>query len=283
MLAYVLDAAREATAKAAGRRTRPRRRRSARPSPTRPTSRSRTSRAAPAMPSAPRSRSAGGREHRRALRRLPAPRARTRARRPRSAARRRDGPGRSCVVADPSGLGRVVVDAGRVGGSSRRATPPMTARGRPEINTGLYAFDVPGSAAHRRRRAVTADRRALPDRARRARTDDRSVAAFEVDDDGTLLGINDRVELADAEVEMRIVHQRAAHPRGGDDRGSAGEIEPRRSRSPRTYIIEPDVVLGGTTGIGRRAHPDAQPDLRLAVGERCVIWASVLESRASRT
>ncbi len=33
-------------------------------------------------------------------------------------------------------------------------------------------------------------------------TDDRAVATLEVEDDGTLLGINDRAELADAEVEM---------------------------------------------------------------------------------
>ena len=119
----------------------------------------------------------------------------------------------------------------------------------------------------------------LTELVRLARADDRPVACLEVDDDGSLLGINDRVELADAQVEMRIrINER--HMRAG-----VTIVDPATTwieaavTIGEDVTIEPGVVLGGATEIGRDVIiRSGSQILDSRVGERSVVWASVIEA-----
>ena len=67
--------------------------------------------------------------------------------------------------------------------------------------------------------------------------------------------------------------------RGHDGRPVDGLPRPHAWSSPRTSILEPDVVLRGATTVGARtriAHGLPAPR-HASIGEDCVIWASILE------
>jgi bifunctional UDP-N-acetylglucosamine pyrophosphorylase/glucosamine-1-phosphate N-acetyltransferase len=201
------------------------------------------------------------------------------------AAARRDSDAALALVSvdmdEPAELGRVVRDRdGRVNRvvEARDATPAELDIG--QINAGLYAFDV----AWLRRRigdvtpsAVTGELY-LPELLPLARADERAVATLEVDDDGTLLGINDRVQLADAEVEMRL-RINEAHMRAG-----VTLLDPASTFIDADVVIEedvtiePGVILRGHSSIGRDALIRSGSQIfDTRVGPRTVVWASVLE------
>ncbi len=183
---------------------------------------------------------------------------------------------------DPTGLGRVVRDA------DERVTQVVEERDATEeqlditeINAGLYAFDV----AWLRRRLPDIPRSAvtgelyLPLLVAFARADRRPVAALELPDDGTLSGINDRSQLSDAEVAMRL-RINDAYMRAG-----VTMIDPASAFIDATVELGPDVLLEanvtlrGATRIGRDSVIRSGSQLvDSVVGERCTIWASVLES-----
>ncbi|MFN8622268.1 MAG: bifunctional UDP-N-acetylglucosamine diphosphorylase/glucosamine-1-phosphate N-acetyltransferase GlmU [Chloroflexota bacterium] len=185
-------------------------------------------------------------------------------------------------TADPGRLGRVVRDAtGAVVRvvEAKDAAPEDLSIG--EINAGLYAFD----AAWLRRRLpaiepspVTGEYY-LPLLVELAAADGLTVAAHRVPDDGSLLGVNDRVQLAAAERELhdRLVvrHQLAG----------VTVLDPATTWLDATVeldedvILEPNVVLRGRTRVGRDSVIRTGSQLvDSTVGERCTIWASVLES-----
>ncbi len=188
----------------------------------------------------------------------------------------------SVDVDEPASLGRVVRDAqGRVAHIVEARDAGPAELDLDEVNAGLYAFDV----AWLRRRlpdvrpsAVTGELY-LPELVPLARADDLPVAALEVEDDGTLLGINDRVELADAEVEMRLrINER--HMRAG-----VTFVDPATAFVDATVeiapdvLLEPGVVLRGATRIGRDAVIRSGSQVfDCVIGERAVVWASILES-----
>jgi bifunctional UDP-N-acetylglucosamine pyrophosphorylase/glucosamine-1-phosphate N-acetyltransferase len=182
---------------------------------------------------------------------------------------------------EPGSLGRIVRGPdGRIShiAEAKDATPQELAIG--EINAGLYAFDVPWL---RRRLADVAPSPVtgevyLPDLVSLARADGRAVAVLEVGDDGTLLGINDRVQLADAEVEMRL-RINEAHMRAGVTlMDPASTFIDASVRIAEDVVIEPGVVLRGRTVIERDAVIRTGSQVfDTHVGERTVVWASVLE------
>jgi bifunctional UDP-N-acetylglucosamine pyrophosphorylase/glucosamine-1-phosphate N-acetyltransferase len=187
----------------------------------------------------------------------------------------------SVDVEEPASLGRLVRD--RDGHVSRiveakDASPRELAVS--EINAGLYAFDV--GWLRTRIGDVTpspvSGELYLPELVALARADDRPVAVLEVEDDGTLLGINDRVQLADAEVEMRL-RINEAHMRAG-----VTIVDPASAfidagvEIAEDVTIEPDVILRGRTVIERDAVIRAGSQIvDTLIGERTVVWASVLE------
>ena len=157
---------------------------------------------------------------------------------------------------DPASLGRIVRDGhGRISRvvEASDAAPDVLAIG--EINAGLYAFDVAwlrGRIGDVAPSPVTGELY-LPELVPLARADDRAVATLEVEDDGTLLGINDRLQLADAEVEMRL-RINEAHMRAGvtlQDPASTF-IDASVEIAP-DVTIEPGVILRGGTVIERDA------------------------------
>jgi bifunctional UDP-N-acetylglucosamine pyrophosphorylase/glucosamine-1-phosphate N-acetyltransferase len=112
-----------------------------------------------------------------------------------------------------------------------------------------------------------------------ARADRRPVATLELPDDGTLAGINDRAQLSDAEVSMRL------RINDGFMRAGVTMLDPASAFVDATVELAPDVtleagvILRGATRVGRDSVIRAGSQLfDSVVGERCVIWASVLES-----
>jgi bifunctional UDP-N-acetylglucosamine pyrophosphorylase/glucosamine-1-phosphate N-acetyltransferase len=186
------------------------------------------------------------------------------------------------VTYEPEGLGRVVrsEDGGEVLRivEDRDATPDELEIN--EINAGIYAFD----AAWLRVRigevkpSAVSGELYLPELVALARADHRPVVSLEVEDDGTLAGINDRSQLAEAELDMRMSINEA-HMVGG-----VTMVDPTRTyidhtvQLARDVVIEPDVILRGTTRIGEGTRIGAGSQIiDTVVGRNCFIWASVLE------
>jgi bifunctional UDP-N-acetylglucosamine pyrophosphorylase/glucosamine-1-phosphate N-acetyltransferase len=142
---------------------------------------------------------------------------------------------------DPEGLGRVV--RSEDGGQVLRIVEEKDATPEEleieEINAGVYAFE----------------------------------------EDGTLAGINDRSQLALAEMEMRmIVNER--HMQAG-----VTMVDPVRTyvdvsvELASDVVLEPGVILRGNTKIGQGTRIGAGSFIiDTVIGRNCYIWASVLES-----
>jgi bifunctional UDP-N-acetylglucosamine pyrophosphorylase/glucosamine-1-phosphate N-acetyltransferase len=112
-----------------------------------------------------------------------------------------------------------------------------------------------------------------------ARDDGRDVVALQVEDDGTLYGINDRAQLATAELDMRL-RINEGHMKAG-----VTMLDPTTALVDYGVVLaedvtlEPNVILRGNTTIGRDTLIRAGSQIvDSQVGERNVIWASVLES-----
>jgi len=162
---------------------------------------------------------------------------------------------------------------------AKEATPEE--RAITEINAGLYAFD----AAWLRRRLPAIEASPLtgefylPLLVELAAADGAGVVAHRVPDDGTLMGVNDRVQLAAAESE---VHDRLvrAHQRAGVTiTDPASTWLDASVELAEDVLLEPNVVLRGRTRVGRDTVIRTGSQLfDSQVGDRCVVWASVLES-----
>jgi bifunctional UDP-N-acetylglucosamine pyrophosphorylase/glucosamine-1-phosphate N-acetyltransferase len=182
---------------------------------------------------------------------------------------------------DPTGLGRVVRDArDRVVRVVEEKDATVEQRELAEVNIGIYAFD----AAWLRRRlpdvppSPVSGEFYLTSLIELARADELPVAALMLEDDGTLMGINDRVQLAETELDMRArINER--HMRAG-----VTMLDPGSTRIDATVEIAEDVILEGgvtlcgSTRIGRDSEiRRASYLVNATIGERCVVWASVIE------
>jgi bifunctional UDP-N-acetylglucosamine pyrophosphorylase/glucosamine-1-phosphate N-acetyltransferase len=184
---------------------------------------------------------------------------------------------------EPEGLGRVV--RSEAGGEVLRivedkdATPEELAID--EINAGIYAFD----AAWLRSRigdvkpSAVSGELYLPELVALARADHRPVVSIEVEDDGTLAGINDRSQLAAAELDLRMSINEAHMVAG------VTMVDPARTYIDHSVelapdvVVEPDVMLRGATRIGEGTRIGAGSQIiDTVIGRNCFIWASVLES-----
>ena len=182
---------------------------------------------------------------------------------------------------DPTDLGRVVRGArGRVERivEEKDATPEEL--GIDEVNAGVYAFD----ARWLRRRvgdlrpSPASGELYLTDLLAFARADRRRVTTLELEWDGTLDGINDRVQLADAELAMRA-RINDGHLRDGVTmRDPASAFVDATVELARDVTLEPNVILRGRTRVGEGTVIGAGSEIRdSVVGRDCHIWASVLE------
>jgi len=182
---------------------------------------------------------------------------------------------------DPARLGRVVRnEAGTVERIVEVKDATDDELSITEINAGLYAFE----AAWLRRRI--GDLRASPatgelyltELVELARADGRLVGALDVEDDGRLMGINDRTELARAEWDMRVeINDRWM-------RDGVTMLDPSTAYIDHgvdlahDVLLEPNVILRGKTVIGRGSRIGAGSQIiDSTVGQDCVVWASIVE------
>jgi bifunctional UDP-N-acetylglucosamine pyrophosphorylase/glucosamine-1-phosphate N-acetyltransferase len=183
---------------------------------------------------------------------------------------------------EPAGLGRVVrTDQGMVEQIVEEKDAGPDELDVDEINAGLYAFDA--AWLRQRIRDLEASSATgelyLTELVALARRDGRLVASLDVEDDGRLLGINDRAQLAAAEWDMRTeLNQR--HMRAGVTMGdpSTAYIESTVELAAEV-VLEPNVILRGATRVGEGSVIRAGSQLFDAVvGRDCVVWASIIES-----
>jgi bifunctional UDP-N-acetylglucosamine pyrophosphorylase/glucosamine-1-phosphate N-acetyltransferase len=184
---------------------------------------------------------------------------------------------------EPEGLGRVVrgEDGGQVLKIVEQKDASPEELGIEEINAGVYAFE----AAWLRHRvgdvkpSPVSGEFYLPELVTLAHQDRRPVVSLDVEDDGTLAGINDRSQLAAAELELRMALNER-HMLAG-----VTMVDPIRTyvdvtvELGRDVVLEPGVVLRGTTRIGEGTRVGAGSQIiDTVVGRDCVISASVLEA-----
>jgi bifunctional UDP-N-acetylglucosamine pyrophosphorylase/glucosamine-1-phosphate N-acetyltransferase len=188
----------------------------------------------------------------------------------------------SVAAFEPRQLGRVVrTEAGLVERivEVKDATDEELDIG--EINAGLYAFDADwlrsriGSLTP----SPSTGELYLTELVTIARADGRLVAALEVEDDGRLLGINDRSELAQAEWDLRTeINER--HMRDGVTMRDPSTVYLDATvELAEDVTLEPNVILKGQTRVGERSVIGSGSQLiDTTVGADCSVWASIVES-----
>lgn len=166
----------------------------------------------------------------------------------------------STELDDPSGYGRVVRDG--QGNVERVVETKADGDATPEqrlireINTGIYCFDHAAlvDALPRVGTDNAQGEKYLPDVLTLLRDGGHTIAAHVVDDHGLVLGINDRVALADvrAVAQRRILEE---HMRAGVTIvDPASTLIDADVRIGRDTVIEPSSYLRGSTRIGENAH-----------------------------
>ena len=182
----------------------------------------------------------------------------------------------------PEGLGRVIRsdDGGQVLRIVEQKDGTPEELEIDEINSGLYAFD----AAWLRKRigdvqpSPVSGEFYLPALIQLARDDQRPVVSLVVDDDGTLNGINDRTQLAEAELELRMAINEAHMMSGVTMVDPATVYIDASVELASDVTIEPNVILRGGTRIGSGTRIGAGSQIiDTVIGSDCVIWASILE------
>ncbi len=149
-----------------------------------------------------------------------------------------------------------------------------------EVNAGFYAFDG-GWLRHRisdLRPSPATGEYYLTDLVAFARADGRAVAAHLVPEDGTLAGINDRAELAEASAILRerINLRWLRHGVTMLDPATA-YVDATVELAP-DVVLEPNVVLRGGTRVGEGTLIGSGSELvDSVVGRDCRVRASVLE------
>jgi bifunctional UDP-N-acetylglucosamine pyrophosphorylase/glucosamine-1-phosphate N-acetyltransferase len=160
------------------------------------------------------------------------------------------------ILADPSGYGRVVRDGAgnvqRVVETKKAGDATSEELQIDEVNTGIYVFN--GEALLATLPHLSADNAQaelyLPQVLDLLRAEGQAVAAHKVNDPGLVLGINDRVALAEVTaLAQRAIHER--HMRAGvtivDPAATAIDVEVEIGQDT---TIEPFTTIKGATKIG---------------------------------
>lgn len=182
---------------------------------------------------------------------------------------------------DPAGLGRVVrTDQGVVERIVEDKDATDEEREIDEINAGLYAFDagwLRERVAELRPSPATGEIY-LTELVELARRDGRIVGALDLEDDGRLLGINDRAQLAAAEWDMRTELNQRHMQAGVTMRDPSTAYIDATVELASDVTLEPNVILRGATRVAEGSLIRSGSQLIDAVvGRDCVVWASVVE------
>jgi bifunctional UDP-N-acetylglucosamine pyrophosphorylase/glucosamine-1-phosphate N-acetyltransferase len=183
---------------------------------------------------------------------------------------------------DPAGLGRVIrTPAGSVDRivEEKDANEDELLVG--EINAGLYAFDAAWLRDHvgQLRPSPVTGELYLTELVGMARSEGRLVTAIDVEDDGRLVGINDRAQLAEAEWDLRT-ELNLGHMRAGVTMQDPSTVYLDADvELARDVTLEPNVTLRGRTRIGEGTLIGAGSRIvDSEIGVDCRIVASVIES-----
>ena len=182
---------------------------------------------------------------------------------------------------DPSGLGRVArTPAGSVDRIVEEKDATDDELEIAEINAGVYAFDAGWlrSRIDDLRPSPVTGELYLTELVGLARGEGRLVTAITVEDDGRLLGINDRAQLARAEWEMRV-DINEAHMAAGVTMvdPSTVYVDATVGLAP-DVVLEPNVILAGTTRIGEGTRiGSGSRIIDSTIGSGCSVVASVIE------
>jgi len=183
---------------------------------------------------------------------------------------------------EPGRLGRVLREA-----DGERVTRVVEAKDATademvvsEVNAGFYAFDAAWlrGAIGRLKPSPATGELYLTQLVDLANADGRAVVAFEAPDDGTLDGINDRVQLAEATAMLRE-RINVAWMRAGVTMldPATAYIDADVALAP-DVTLEPNVILRGRTRVGEGTRIGAGSQLiDSTVGPHCRVWASILE------
>jgi bifunctional UDP-N-acetylglucosamine pyrophosphorylase/glucosamine-1-phosphate N-acetyltransferase len=183
---------------------------------------------------------------------------------------------------DPGNLGRVIRDeAGTVERIVEKKDATDEEIAVNEINSGLYAFDA-GWLRSRIGSLSPSPRTGeiyLTELVELARADGRLVVALTVEDDGRLLGINDRAELAQAEWDLRTRINGDLMRAGVTMRDPSTVYVDATVSVGEDVTLEPNVILRGTTSIGQGTTIGAASQIvDSRIGAECLVWASIVES-----
>ena len=201
-------------------------------------------------------------------------------------ARRREAGAAMALVSfetwDPGSLGRVIRTPDGAGVAriveAKDATADELAVG--EVNVGLYAFDAGWlrGAIGRLTPSPATGELYLTQLVDLALADGRAVVAHEAPEDGTLDGINDRVQLAEATAMLRERINVAWMAAGVTMLDPATAHVDADVELAADVVLEPHVVLRGRTRVGEGTTIGAGSQLLdSTVGPRCRVSASVLE------
>ena len=186
---------------------------------------------------------------------------------------------------DPTGYGRVQTGPG---GTVTRIVEEKDANDRQRashlVNAGLYAFDVAWlrKALPRLTKSPTTGELYLTQLVELAAADGRPAIAVDQPAQGDwaseLAGINDRADLAEIELFLQYSIVARLMEAGVTVHDPASVTIEASVRIAPDVTIEPNVILRGTTKIGRDSVIRAGSQLIDAkVGERSTVWASVIE------
>lgn len=182
---------------------------------------------------------------------------------------------------DATGYGRIVRARGDVARIVEEKDATKTERAIGEVNGGVYAFD--GAWLRQRIGDLTPSAATgelyLTELVALAHADGRRVVPVEVEDEMELVGVNDRVQLATLEADLRwriLEGHLLAGVTMEDPTTTFIEADVELGQD---VVLEPHVILRGHTRVGAESVIGAGSRLEDAVvGERCRVIASVLES-----
>jgi len=161
-------------------------------------------------------------------------------------------------VSDPTGYGRIIRgDDGRIRSIVEHRDATDEQRKIDEINSGIYFFEAPAliKALEGLKNANSQGEYYLTDTVEAILSSQGSAGAYLAGDSSEILGINDRIQLAEAE---RIMRDRII--RGHMKNGVTFIL-------PETSVIGPNVEIGRDTVI----YPGTLLEGSTRIGERCVI------------
>jgi len=191
-------------------------------------------------------------------------------------------------LADPTGYGRIIRDPAT--GGIRRIVEEADAgageRAVKEVNTGIYCFRLPDVFPYLDE--LTADNLQgelyLVDLVGLLVRDGRQVATAGAPDPGEVEGVNDRLQLARAEAEMR------SRLLAGLMESGVTAVDPGSTfvdwgvTVGRDTVLAPGTILRGRTRIGARCRIGPWTQLiDSVVGDDCQVWSSVVEESTIAT